>query len=85
MQNKYLPVGSVVKLVENAPKVMISGFNAKSNKSGIVYDYFGILYPNGYKEDDDFILFNHSQIIELCFVGASSDSDFIKLNKEMLG
>lgn len=83
MQNKFLPVGSVVKLSENAPKVMISGFMPKSLTSDVLYDYFGLPFPQGYEEDNKFVLFNHNQILEVCFLGSSNDGEFIKLNEYM--
>ena len=80
MLDKFLPVGAVVKLSQDTNKVMIVGYLPESTTSGKLYDYFGVLFPFGYKCDQKFVLFNHNQIIEICYVKTNVDSDFIELN-----
>lgn len=80
MLDKFLPVGAVVKLSQDTNKVMIVGYLPKSTSSGKSYDYFGVLFPYGYKNDQNFVLFNHDQIIEVCYIKTNLDSNFVELN-----
>lgn len=76
MEEKFLPVGTVV-LLENAKKhLMITGFcsSSKENKD-VIYDYCGCIYPEGIIDSSVNMLFNHSQISEIVHMGYKSDLD----------
>ena len=49
MQEKYLPIGTVVLLKGGSKRVMITGFcSVDGNESDVIYDYNGCVYPEGY-------------------------------------
>lgn len=63
---------------------MIIGFAGLAPETeGKIYDYIGCLYPEGIISFDKNILFNHSQIVELCYEGYSTQEEIdykVKLN-----
>lgn len=76
IKDKYLPVGSVVLLKGGNKKLMIIGFAGLAPETeGKIYDYIGCFYPEGIVSSDKNILFNHSQIAELCFEGYATQED----------
>lgn len=68
-ERKYLPIGSVVLLGDGRKRIMIYGRKIKANGESKVYDYVGCLYPEGALSNQDVILFNHSQIQNIYFIG----------------
>ena len=86
MQEKFLPVGSVVLLKGASKRLMITGFCSmdSSEENAELFDYSGCLYPEGVLSTDETALFNHDQIERIDFVGFSDaeDKSFkIKLNE----
>lgn len=76
LKEKYLSVGSVVLLQGGEKKLMIIGFAGLAPETeGKIYDYIGCFYPEGIISSDKNILFNHSQIAEICFEGYSTQED----------
>lgn len=78
MEEKYLPIGSVVKLKDGEKNLMITGFlQYEDNKDGKkeIYDYCGCLYPEGIITSTDNYLFNHSQIEEVHFIGLVDEEE----------
>lgn len=70
MLEKFLPVGTVVKLKDGEKKVMITGFLQESPLHKLrIYDYCGCLYPEGTNNIKDNLYFDHKDIINLCFLG----------------
>ncbi len=70
MQEKYLPIGTVVLLKGGSKRVMITGFcSVDGSKSDVIYDYNGCLYPEGYLSNDQTCLFNHDQIAKIYHMG----------------
>lgn len=68
--NGLLPIGSVVLLKESTKKVMIVGLCQKSTgESGKLYDYAGVMFPEGYFAADQLFLFNGDQIAQLYAIG----------------
>lgn len=65
----YLPIGSVVLLKNGKKRVMVYGRKVKAGDEDIVYDYLGCLYPEGALGSKDVVLFNHSQIQMVYFIG----------------
>lgn len=80
MNNKYLPIGSVVLLEGGSKKIMINGYcvvaQEKPNK---IFDYRGCPFPEGILDDKGVALFDASQIKEVCFQGLKNDDsiDFL--------
>ena len=71
MNNKeLLPLGSVVLLKDAKKRIMITGFYVKENEnSDKIYDYVGVLYPEGVVQSNKNLVFNHSQIDKIYFRG----------------
>lgn len=84
MPNKYLPIGSIVKVKDIDKKIMITGYySIEYNNSVIIYDYVGISYPEGLLLKNNSYSFNHSDITSLVFTGYLS-SEYNKLNSNLL-
>ena len=82
--NKYLPIGTVIKLKNGSKRIMITGFCCKIDSNpNQVYDYTGCLYPEGYISNDDILLFNHDQIENIYHLGLI-DGEQIELNKKLI-
>ena len=82
--NKYLPVGTVVKLKNGNKRIMITGFCCRvENEPNKIYDYTGCLYPEGYISDKDILLFNHDQIENIYHLGLI-DQEQINLNNKLV-
>ncbi len=76
MQEKYLPIGTVVLLKGGSKRVMITGFcSVDSNKNDVIYDYNGCVYPEGYLSSDQTCLFNHDQIDKIYYMGFVDDEE----------
>ena len=76
MKEKFLPVGTVVLLQNGTKRVMINGFcSIDSEDPDTVYDYSGVLFPEGSLSSDQTLLFNHDQIEEIYFSGYSDIED----------
>lgn len=84
MDNKFLPIGSIVLLNGGIKKLMITGFTSISKeKPNETYDYCGCLYPEGVLTSDSTFLFNHDQIKEIVFKGYTDKEEEVfkeKLN-----
>lgn len=65
--NNLLAIGSVVLLKDANKKLMITGILQKNEET--TYDYIGVLYPEGYIDAQTMFLFNHSDIVEICYLG----------------
>lgn len=68
----YLPLGSIVTLVDSSNKIMISGYASKDS-DGSVWDYCGILYPDGYTDASKLYRFNRSQVSSIVSDGYTND------------
>lgn len=64
-----LPIGSVVLLKNGKKRVMVYGRKIRAEGEEKVYDYLGCLYPEGALNSKDVILFDHSQIQMVYFIG----------------
>lgn len=70
MLEKYLPIGTVLKLKFGNKKLMINGYACKDLNSGDkIFDYSGCVYPEGVLSFDRAIVFDHEQIEKIFFVG----------------
>ncbi len=68
MKKEYLPIGSVVLLKGATKRIMVTGFYVKDENNN-VYDYMGVLYPEGVIDSNKNLLFNHEQIDKVFFIG----------------
>lgn len=69
LKNGLLPIGSVVLLHESTKRVLIVGVCQRSTGSNKLYDYVGVLFPEGYMSSDQLFLFNNDQIKQIFAVG----------------
>lgn len=84
----YLPVGTVVFLKNLQKKVMIIGVNVIANQDeNRVFDYIGVMYPEGYLGNDQGnFLFNHDDINDVVFEGYNNperEEYIIQLNSKV--
>lgn len=90
IEEKYLPIGTVVMLKGGAKRVMISGFcaieeqNTEKNK---MWDYSGCLYPEGFLSSNQTCLFDHEQIEKVYHYGLIDEEEKFKaqLNELLVG
>lgn len=80
---RFLPLGTLVKIDEKLKRVMIIGFGVKvKNKEDKIFDYMGCIYPEGLLSNTEFFTFNHSDIKEICVLGYS-DQEQQQFNLEL--
>lgn len=74
MKEKFLPIGTVVLLKNALKPVMIIGFcmGTKEN-TNVMYDYCGVMYPEGMFDSDKNLFFNHDSIDKILFMGYESE------------
>ena len=83
MKEKFLPIGTVVLLDGGQKRVMINGFCAiDPAEPKKMYDYSGVLFPEGALSSDQALLFDHDQIKEISHMGLE-DSESKKFNLKM--
>lgn len=78
-----LPIGTVVRVKGATKRLMIFGVKQMDAKTKEVYDYIGVLYPEGNMGEEVRFLFNHENIDEIIFTGYNDEErqDFLgKLN-----
>ena len=73
--NGLLPIGSVVLLKNSTKRLMIIGVAqvSQSEDGRKLYDYTGVLYPEGYMSAEKNYLFNLDQIDKLYAIGYQDD------------
>ena len=70
MNGKYFPIGTVVLLKGAEKRIMVTGYCAvSSEEQNKVYDYSGVLFPEGMLTFEQTFLFNHNQICEIYHMG----------------
>lgn len=79
---KYLPIGSVVHLINGEKTLMIYGRKQVSAESEVIYDYVSCPYPEG-DIDGESYLFNHSDIRDVMFTGYINDEE-IALSSDIM-
>lgn len=80
MKEKFLPLGTIVKLKGGTKEVMITGYcQSIKSKPEKMYDYRGCPYPEGVLDSKIVVLFNIPQIEEVVYEGLRNDEslDFI--------
>lgn len=82
MKEKFLPIGTVVKLKGGDKKAMILSYLIFPTGAALakdMYDYGGCAFPEGVLDSKNAIGFNHSDIEEIVHIGLEDD-DYKKLN-----
>ena len=63
---ELFPIGTVAMLRGGTKRVMITGYMiTEVDKPEKVYDYCGVIYPEGSLSSDQVLLFNHEQIMRV--------------------
>ena len=70
MDERFLPIGSVVLLKGGKKRVMIIGFCVMAKEmEGKVFDYSGCIYPEGLMAANQTCMFDHDQIEKVYYKG----------------
>ena len=70
MNEKFLPIGSVVLLKDANKRLMVTGYYIVTEKEkDKIYDYSGCIFPEGMISSNQTFLFNHDQIIRIDHIG----------------
>lgn len=70
MINGLLPIGSVVLLTGSTKKVMIIGVCQKgASDPKKIWDYTGVVFPEGFLSPDKMFMFNNDQIAQVFALG----------------
>ena len=77
---KFLPIGSVVTLINGTKKLMIFGRFQKQVPPGKIWDYVACLYPEGNLDEKHNVFFNHFEIDNVFFVGYKDDEEIFTNN-----
>lgn len=76
INDKYLPIGTVVLLKHAIKRIMIIGFKTKENQNdNSEFDYIGCIYPEGMVKNIPTMLFNHEQISKVYHMGLEDDEE----------
>lgn len=79
MDNKLLPIGSIILLEGGNIKLMIYGRKqilvTEDDNNGTMYDYLAVPYPEGYISPDYTYVFNHANIAEVIFEGFTDEEE----------
>ena len=71
---KYLPLGSVVTLKNAQKKIMIIGRYQVSDD--VLYDYSGVLFPEGYLKQNQLYVFNNEDVDAIYYMGMQNEEEF---------
>lgn len=72
----FLPLGSVI-LLKGAPnRLMICGRLQREVASQALFDYCGVLYPQGMISSSSVYMFNHEDIERVFFLGMQDSEEF---------
>ncbi|AUD24817.1 DUF4176 domain-containing protein [Bacillus cereus group sp. BC251] len=77
---KLFPIGTVVKLEEVEPIIMIIGRMVVSADKRD-FDYVGVPYPVGYLGDEKVLCFNHEKVVEEMHRGYMTESELVLREK----
>ena len=82
---KYLPIGTVVILKEGKKRLMITGFcpTADSDGEKKIFDYCGVIFPEGMITTKSMLLFNHNQIKKIFHMGLYNDEEAMELKQRL--
>ena len=75
MPPKYLPIGTVCWLKDGQKSIMVTGFGAVNTAEKKIYDYMGVLYPEGQITSDITLMFDHAQIVKIDHMGLDNEEN----------
>ncbi len=73
MENKFLPLGSVVLLKDAQRPIVIIGYTVVEEGSTDIWDYLGCAYPIGVIDPSKNLLFQRNQIEKVLHTGYTDD------------
>ena len=76
MLSGFLPIGTVVLLKEGTKRLMIAGILQRDADTGRLWEYVGVLYPEGYVGAKDMFLFNGDAIDKIFALGYQDSEQF---------
>lgn len=77
-----LPLGTVVSLAGIDHRIMILGYaRYKEGDMSHIYDYVGCYYPEGFISADKTVIFDHSMVQNLYYIGFNNEDSAQFMNK----
>lgn len=76
-----LPIGTVVLLKDSTKRAMIVGLCQKGVSNQRLYDYAGVVFPEGFVGGDKMLLFDNNQIERLFALGYQDAEQLAFLSK----
>jgi hypothetical protein len=73
MENRFLPLGSVVLLKDAQRPIVIIGYTVVEEGSTDIWDYLGCAYPIGVIDPSKNLLFQRNQIAQVLHTGYTDD------------
>lgn len=74
-EDALLPLGSIVLLHEGSKKLMIYGRKQLQITTNRLFDYLGVVYPEGYIDENYSYLFNQEDIEMIVHVGYTNEEE----------
>ena len=87
MWNGILPIGSIVLLKDSNRALMVVGqCTSKEEDDSVIYDYVGVLYPDGFEDPDNLYMFNKENIGRVYYIGHVDEKsrDFLPKMEETI-
>ncbi|MCR5144628.1 MAG: DUF4176 domain-containing protein [Lachnospiraceae bacterium] len=82
MNGELLPIGSVVLIGNSKKKVMIVGVCQKGGQNpDTIWDYTGVIFPEGYLDSEKMFLFNREQISHIYSLGYQDEEQMVFIKK----
>lgn len=72
---QYLPIGTVVTLVNGTKPIMIYGRKQMQQGKEKIWDYVACLYPEGNIGDEYNVFFQHEEIAKIYHLGMESEDE----------
>lgn len=90
MEEKFLPLGSVVRLVNGNKRIMIIGRLQIREADQKIFDYAACYYPEGLLDPEQLFLFQHEDIEEVYAMGYQDQeehamNEYIHLRNHEIG
>ena len=82
--NGLFPIGTVVLLKDSTRRVMISGvaqYSISDANQRKLYDYVGVVFPEGFMGPEENLLFNADQIDKVFFIGLQDSESLSFLDR----
>lgn len=78
---ELLPIGSIILLKGGQKRMMVFGVKQTKGDTGELYDYIGVIYPEGNIGKQGQFLFNHEDIEKIFFRGYEDEERQVFLDK----